>query len=395
MDFRLLFEYGLAFLTIFVSVFFLLLFLENLGKTYSKPKQLKKLPFVTFIIPAFNEEKTIAKTIESVLESDYPKDLLQVIVVDDGSVDATSKIAKSFGKRVLLLRQKNGGKGRALNNGLAHARGEFIATLDADSFVEKDALRKALAHFDDEKIGAVASTMKVWEPKNVLEKLQGIEYVVTIFNRRLLSFINGINVTPGPLSVFRATVFKELGGYDEKNLLEDQEMALRIQSADYKIASAMDAVVYTRVPPSLRALVKQRVRWQRGGLRNILKHYYLVSPRYGDFGLWIMPLGILSIFLLFAVFFFAFSTLFSGRFLTDFMRYGFSSLWLGLSPLHVLSLIILFATIAWSIVGLKSIEERLPPVFYLALYVVVYAPLITLFWLVTLVAEVKREKLRW
>ncbi|MBI5036128.1 glycosyltransferase family 2 protein [Candidatus Micrarchaeota archaeon] len=391
---KALLEYGLAFLTLFATIFFLIVFLENYKRVKESPKPPKKLPSITIIIPAYNEEKTIAATIRSAIEAKYASGKKKIIVVDDGSTDGTLKVAKGFSNKVKVLHQKNGGKASALNNALGHVDTELVATLDSDSFMTKDALLKLVGYFKDGEVGAVASLMKVYEPKNLLEKFQRVEYLLTVFSRKLLSFINAINVTPGPLSVFRRSVFDKVGGYDESNILEDQEMAMRIQANQYKIASSMDAVVYTVVPKTLGALIRQRVRWHRGGIRNILKHYYLVSPKYGDFGVIVMPLAIISIFALFLVFGLAAYSLLSGS-ANALLEYGLKSVYLGLTPLHVLSALIFIATITWTLIGLKQLKGEVLSLPFLILYLVLYAPLITLFWMVTAFRELKREKLRW
>ena len=394
-DIKTILEYGLAFLTLFATVFFLLVFLENKDRVRESPKAPKKLPSLTILIPAFNEEKTIAATIESALEARWPGARKKIVVIDDGSKDNTLSIAKSYAKRgVLVLHQENGGKGRALNHGLEHAHTEMVATMDSDSYMEKDALLKLVGYFADPTVGAVTPLMKVWQPKNTLQKFQRIEYLLTVFSRKLLSFINSINVTPGPLSMFRKSVFDHVGGYDERNILEDQEMAMRIQAHQYKIASSMDAVVYTAVPESLGDLIGQRVRWHRGGIRNILKHSYLVSPKYGDFGILVMPLAIISILALFIVFGLAVYSLLAGA-PNVLIAYGVQGLIFGLTPLHVLSAIILVSTIVWSYVGIRQLQGETLSAPFLALYLILYAPLITLFWLVTAVKEIKGEKLRW
>ncbi len=395
MDLKTILEYGLAFVTLFATVFFLLVFLENKDRVRESPRPPKKIPSLTILIPAYNEEDTIAATIESALHAKWPGARKKIIVIDDGSKDHTLKIAKSYSKKgVLVLHQPNGGKGRALNHGLKHADTEMVATMDSDSYMEKDALLKLVGYFADPHVGAVTPLMKVWEPKNTLQKFQRIEYLLTVFSRKLLSFINGINVTPGPLSMFRKSVFDHVGGYDERNILEDQEMAMRIQAHQYTIASSMDAVVYTAVPTSLSDLINQRVRWHRGGIRNILKHHYLVSPKYGDFGILVMPLAILSIFSLFIVFGLALYSLLSGA-PNLLLAYGVDGLLFGLKPLHVLSVIILVSSIVWCYVGIRQLQGETLSAPFLALYLVLYAPLITLFWLVTAVKEIKGEKLRW
>jgi cellulose synthase/poly-beta-1,6-N-acetylglucosamine synthase-like glycosyltransferase len=228
----------------------------------------------------------------------------------------------------------------------------------------------------------------------VIEKFQRIEYLLTVFSRKLQSFIHSVNVTPGPLSLFRRSIFNKVGGYDEHNILEDQEMAMRIQGHQYEIASSLDAIVYTRVPDNFSDLISQRVRWHRGGVRNILKHHYLVSPKYGDFGILVMPLAILSIFMVFVVLALATFTILTGAF-GELFRFGLDKLYIGITPLHVLSLIIFIATVSWAYLGIRQIKGEHLSAPFLALYLIVYTPLITLFWVVTAIKEIRREKLKW
>jgi len=392
---REIFEYGIAFVTIFITVFFLLIFMENRGRMRQSPKPPKALPGLTILIPAYNEQDTIAGTIGSALAADYARGRKEIIVIDDGSKDATLRIARGYERKgVLVLHRGNAGKAAALNYGLTKVKTELVATLDSDSYIEKDALLKMVGYFKDPEVGAVTSVMKVWEPRNPLEKLQRLEYLLMVFSRRLMSFIDSVNVTPGPLSMFRKKVFDEIGGYDEKSILEDQELAMRMQAHHYRIAASMDAIVHTVVPRSLGALAKQRVRWQRGGVRNILKHYYLMNPKYGDFGMVMMPISILSVLALFLVFFIMAYYLLNGTFGLV-LEFGPEALWLGLRPLHVISLIILLCSVVWAVIGLRQLRgEALSPL-WLVLYVLFYAPVITFFWIITAFKELKMERLRW
>ena len=390
------FEYGLAFITLYVTVFFLLVFLENRNEVRKEPEPPKVLPKITVLIPAYNEEECIAGTIESVLNAGYPKGKMEIIVINDGSTDNTLKIARKYEKYgVKIIDKKNSGKAASLNVALKMAKGELIATLDSDSYAEKGAFQKMLGYFNDEKVGAVTSVMKVHEPKNTLQKLQSIEYLVTVFGRKILSFLDSINVTPGPLSIIRKSVFDKIGGYDENNILEDQELAMRMQSYHYKIESSMSAVVYTEVPTTLGALIKQRIRWQRGGIRNILKHHYLVSPKYGDFGVFVMPVAILSILLVFAVFALSVLSLLASNPVSDVLAHGMDAIFFGFSGLQMLAVFILITTITWAVLGIRQIQGERISAPFLLLYLLLYAPLITVFWIATAVKEIKREKLRW
>ncbi|MFH1470726.1 MAG: glycosyltransferase family 2 protein [Candidatus Micrarchaeota archaeon] len=279
-------EYVLAFLGLYAAVFYFLLYITQSERVGLDPEP-KMLPSVSVIIPAYNEEECIGKTIQSILSLDYPKKKLEVIVVNDGSKDKTAEVAKHY--TVKLINKKNSGKANSINVALKHAKGELVAIMDADSFVTKGALKKMVGYFGDPEVASVTAAMKVWEPKTAVQKLQTGEYLLNAFLKKLQSFVDGISVTPGPFSVYRKSVFKRLGGFDENTLTEDQEIALRIQSANMRIENSINAEVFTQVPKSIRSLFKQRRRWYLGYLQNIWKHKALFSPRYGDFGMFVLP----------------------------------------------------------------------------------------------------------
>jgi cellulose synthase/poly-beta-1,6-N-acetylglucosamine synthase-like glycosyltransferase len=191
-----------------------------------------------------------------VLASNYDKDKLEVIVVNDGSTDNTREVAESIkDSRVKVLTKTNSGKAASINFGLKHAKGEIIATMDADSFIEKDTIKKMLPLFDADDVAAVTAAVRVKPSNKWIQEAQRVEYLAILFARRLLSFIDAVPVAPGPFSMFRAWVFEELGGFDEKNIVEDHEIALRIQSHHYKIRSSIDANVYTIAPDNLKDLL--------------------------------------------------------------------------------------------------------------------------------------------
>jgi cellulose synthase/poly-beta-1,6-N-acetylglucosamine synthase-like glycosyltransferase len=309
MEWSVLLTYIVEFLVLYSTIFYILLFLTTRDRLLKDPKP-KKFPRVSVLIPAYNEEKNIGKSISAALALNYPD--FEVIVVDDGSTDDTLKEAKKYAKKgkVIVLTKKNGGKASALNHGLKKASGELVATLDADSFPEKDSLRHVVGYFNDAKVMAVTSNVKVLNARGGLQSLQRLEYIGIAFARKILSFLNGIPVTPGPLSVFRKKVFDELGGFDEKNITEDIEIALRIQNANYQIASSLNSVVYTVVPSNLSSYFKQRIRWGVGGIRNYLHYWRMLGTRYGDFGLFTMSFGLLSPILAILMFFLFFYNLF-------------------------------------------------------------------------------------
>ncbi|OHB10187.1 MAG: hypothetical protein A3G05_00395 [Candidatus Zambryskibacteria bacterium RIFCSPLOWO2_12_FULL_45_14] len=295
--------YCSLFISLFFEVFLLITYLEVREEitleTKYVGKDVKRFPTVTIIVPCFNEEHTVNKTIKSILNLDYPKDKLSIITVDDGSTDKTIRELKRFEKhpQVSILLKKNGGKHTALNLALEKVGSDLVGCLDADSFVNSDALRKIVPFFDDLSIMAVTPSIKVHEPKSILQYLQKIEYSWGIFLRRMLSSLRALYVTPGPFSIFRTKVFRELGGYAEGHQTEDLEMALRLQKNRYKIVNSHGAHVYTVAPKGLKALYKQRVRWTYGFLNNAIDYREMFFNRkYGHIGIFILPIATSSIF---------------------------------------------------------------------------------------------------
>ncbi|MBI2148040.1 glycosyltransferase family 2 protein, partial [Candidatus Woesearchaeota archaeon] len=275
-------------------VIFWLLVLINTPLT-SKKLNLTKLPLVSIGIPAYNEENTITKTIESVVGLDYPRELLEIIVVNDGSNDKTAiivkgEIRKHKNIKILLINQKNKGKGSALNAALKASKGEFFVSLDADSFIREDALKKLLPHFTDSNVAAVLPLMKIKQPKKLIEKIQWAEYMVNLFYKRLMAILDCIQVTPGPFSVYRKNILLKVGCYSEDNLTEDMELTLRLQKHHYDIKQIADTEVYTVPPKTLKAFFKQRNRWYKGTLINAYKYKNMAfNKNYGDFGIIQMP----------------------------------------------------------------------------------------------------------
>ena len=293
-----LFVLIMVYLSLYLGLFTLTLFLLSfLGKEKKKFKDIGH-PQVSILIPAYNEQAALEKTVESAAMLDYPKSRFEIIIIDDGSTDKTSKISKELIKKyenVKYYWKENGGKGSALNFGIKKSKGDFIVTLDADSFVNNDALKLMMPHFSNPKVMAVTNAMKVYEPKTFFQRIQAIEYDLGIFFRKSFSNMQGINVTPGPFSIIRKTFFKKYGGYDEHNLTEDMEMAMRIQSYNYLIENEPKAIVYTVAPRNFLSLLKQRRRWYVGTI-NIWKTYRkLFGKSFGEFGLFVLPLAVISV----------------------------------------------------------------------------------------------------
>lgn len=286
------------FLSLYFAIFWLLVFLTHYeAKT---EKGLSTVPFVTITIPAYNEEQSISRTLTSVLQLDYPKERYEVIVVDDGSTDNTAPVVYTYIQQhpeanIQLIQQQNKGKGASLNTALKQAKGEFFVCLDADSFVQPNALKKLLLQFAEQNVAAVLPALKVHEPKEIIEKIQWYEYIINMFYKELMSKLNCIHVTPGPFSIYRTSTLKEVGYFDEQNITEDLEIALRLQSHQYRLIQIMDTTVTTLAPRTIKKLYQQRNRWFKGATLNALKYRKLLfNKKYGDFGFIQMPTIILS-----------------------------------------------------------------------------------------------------
>ena len=239
------------------------------------------LPSIAVIVPCLNEGETVAATADSLLALDYPRELLEIILVDNGSTDTTPAVMARYrtNPQVRILNVAERGKHHAVNAGIAATNAEFIGCLDADSFVEPDALREIVPCFTTPKVAAVTAAMSVHRPRNLLEHMQNAEYIFGITFRHAIASINGLYVTPGPFSFYRRSTTVELGGFRHGHLTEDMEMALRLQRAGYEIENAPRARVYTKAPKTLLKLVKQRTRWTTGFLRNVLGEYRTLIGR--------------------------------------------------------------------------------------------------------------------
>ncbi|HVB19667.1 MAG TPA: glycosyltransferase [Candidatus Paceibacterota bacterium] len=291
--------YPFLFLAIFFESFILVTLLSKPARAARTRTSNATIPSVAVIVPCYNEATTVAATCESLLALDYPKEKLEIILVDDGSTDGTPEAMAHFAShpQVRLIRKENGGKHTALNVGIATTNADIIGCLDADSFVEPDALREIIPCFADTQIAAVTAAMSVHRPKNLIEHMQNAEYIFGITLRHALASINGLYVTPGPFSFYRRSTLKEIGDFRHGHQTEDMEMALRIQQHGYAIENAPRARVYTTAPESTLKLVKQRTRWTSGFLRNVLGEYrgLVGNRRYGVLGMLVLPVAIITI----------------------------------------------------------------------------------------------------
>ncbi len=253
----------------------------------------QEAPFLaTILVPAYNEEKVINQTIESLLKSDYPR--LEIIVIDDGSKDRTSEVARErFGddSRVQIFRKENGGKANALNFGMQHAQGEVVVALDADTLFMPNTIGLLVRHLADPKVGAVAGNAKVGNRINLITSWQALEYITAQnLDRRAFALLGCITVVPGAVGAWRKEVIEKLGGFSDETLAEDQDLTIRVLRAGWKVGYEEDAIAWTEAPDTVSTLAKQRFRWSFGTLQCLWKHRdVMFRPRYGTLGLVAMP----------------------------------------------------------------------------------------------------------
>ena len=295
------FLYQISFYLFFISlVMFTVRNVITLGTAYFHKRHEEKdlgsdpqgrIPLVTMIVPAYNEEKAIGKTVDALLRLSYVNK--EIIIVDDGSTDRTLEIARSYAKGdvIKVLTKPNGGKWDSLNTGIKAANGEFIVCIDADTLLDQNAIQHLVKHFKDPDIGAVAGNVKVGNRSGLITKLQALEYIVGInLHRRSEAHFRNVTVVPGPIGAFRASLLEEIGLFEGDTFAEDADVTLKILKAGYKTVFEARAFGYTEAPNSMISLAKQRYRWYRGSLQCLSKHKDMTfNKKYGLTGTFVMP----------------------------------------------------------------------------------------------------------
>lgn len=254
----------------------------------------REKPSVSVLIPAWNEEVGIVKTIQSVLNTKYSK--LQLVVVNDGSTDGTHDRVTRFIKdypqsedqtaEIEYLSLTNGGKASAMNRALRYAKGEIVITIDADSVMDSDAINNLVKHFEDPSVGGVAGNVIVGNRKRPIEWMQQMEYLYGFFFKRCDSLFNSVYIIGGAAAAYRREVLEEMGGFDHSIITEDIEMSTRILSHGYKTRYACDAVIYTEGPSDLQGLCNQRLRWKYGRILTFIKHrnlFFSLRPQHNPY----------------------------------------------------------------------------------------------------------------
>ena len=244
-------------------------------------KVLNNQPSVSVLIPAWNEEVGIIDTLHSVLAAEYKA--YEMIIINDGSTDATDKLLTNFindfkphnSISILYFSLENGGKAKALNHALKHAKGEIIITIDADSLMHPKAIQNMVKKFSSEKVAAVAGNVAIGNGHAGLGVLQQLEYLCGFFMKRADSVFNAVYIIGGAAAAYRRSVLIKAGGFDHSIITEDIEISTRLLGMGYQCRYAPDAIVYTEGPSDLKSLCNQRLRWKYGRFQTFIKHRQL------------------------------------------------------------------------------------------------------------------------
>jgi len=289
-----------SFIGLYMLVLMVLVYLPNRKNMFKYPPG--KVEPVSIVMPCYNAVHNIGNAIEGLLNLDWPKDMLEIIVVDDCSTDGSQEVIKKYANKYknvkCILRKQNGGRAAIpTNDGIRIASYNYIAVADDDAVPDRNALKKMIGFLQhDKKIAAVTGAVLVKEPKKFIEKLQAIEYVVIAFARKLLDFVDAVYVTPGPFALYRKEVLLDVGLFDEKNITQDIEVVWRLMSKGYRARMALDTRVYVDSPKKWKQWWRQRVRWNIGGTQTLWK-YRRWSLRKNMLGMFIIPFFSASLFL--------------------------------------------------------------------------------------------------
>ena len=250
-------------------------------------------PRVAVLIPAYNEETVIVRTIRSVMMSTYKN--LRIIVIDDGSTDRTLAVATDAypndieSGRLVILTKPNGGKAEALNFALEHLEEEIYVGIDADGVIAHDAITRLVCHFANPKIGAVAGNAKVGNRVNLWTRWQALEYITSQnFERRALDLFDVVMVVPGAIGAWRTSAVRAGGGYHSNTVAEDADLTMNLLEQGYSVIYEDQALAFTEAPVNADGLMRQRFRWSFGILQAVFKHRGAITNRRA-MGLFALP----------------------------------------------------------------------------------------------------------
>ncbi len=250
-------------------------------------------PQIAVLVPAYNEETVIVRTVRSVLRSDYPR--LRVIVIDDGSKDATYQVVREAYRaeiasgRVTVLTKPNAGKAEALNYAINEIHEELYIGIDADTVIAPDAISKLVCHFADPRVGAVAGNAKVGNRVNLWTRWQALEYITSQnFERRALDLFDVVTVVPGAIGAWRTDAVRHGGCYPVNTVAEDADLTMNLLEQNYKVIYEDRALAFTEAPVTAKGLMRQRFRWSFGILQAVFKHKQAIRTNRA-MGLFALP----------------------------------------------------------------------------------------------------------
>jgi poly-beta-1,6-N-acetyl-D-glucosamine synthase len=270
-------------------------FIAHCQRKRDRPDDRENWPMVSILVPAYQEAKTIASTLQALVDLDYPN--YEIIVIDDGSSDDTFEQASAFVGRhdrcdLKLFRKANGGKWSALNFALERAVGELVLCIDADSRISPDALKRLIARLDRPEVAGVSGQIAVRNRQRMITRLQAYEYVVANGGLRTAQSLFGmVLVVPGPIGLYRRQALQDVfekdmravappanvpgkaaGPFSHETFAEDFQLSLTILALGGRIVYEPGAISYTSSPDLTHTLLNQRYRWYRGTMQ-VLRIY--------------------------------------------------------------------------------------------------------------------------
>jgi len=266
------------------------------SKTFDVKKDKNFRPKISIVIPTWNEENTIGGKLKNTLALQYPKNKLEVIVIDSGSTDKTREIVKTFAKkskRIKLIAEKERrGKAYALNKAFKHSKGDIVIISDADCRLNKSILLKSVPYFHDHSVGAITGRESIINPdENIATKTEKTYRNFFYLIRGAESILDSTYVFDGPFSAFRRELLSKI---DSKTVADDSELALKIKKKGYRTLSIPEALYFEYAPSKLSQRTKQKSRRAEGLTQSMMNHFstFFLNTEYGLFGLFIFPAGI-------------------------------------------------------------------------------------------------------
>ena len=383
---------AIFFLYMFIGLYMLfllvLIYFPNRKNIFDFPQA--KIEPISIIVPCYNAEKLIGRTLDSLMNLNYPKSMVEIIVVDDKSKDKSVGVVRSYVKkysniRLIISERNSGGAAEPTNIGIKNAKYDIVAVTDDDSTPDKNSLLKMVGFLqNDRKVAAVTCAVMAKNPATFIQKLQAIEYTLISWSRKLLDLVDSVYVTPGPFALYRKKYLEEVGLFDTKNMTQDIEIVWRLLSHGYKARMSLGARVYSETPFKFKDWFRQRVRWNIGGTQTLMKYKKMIF-RKGMLGNFIVPFFSASLFLgIFGLGIFVY--LFGRRFMLSYLStkhslYGGTALLylqdVTFSPsiLNYFGVVLFIAGSLFTVTGLivmKEIRSKYSKLFNILFYMLVY-----------------------